>query len=349
MSKIIRTALASFGMSGMVFHGPLLSVNRNYRLCKVLERTKSLSAGFYPEAKIVRSFSDILDDPDIDLVIVNTPDFLHYEMCKQALLAGKHVVVEKPFTQHVNEAIELIGLARKEGLVLTVFQNRRLDGDFLTVRKVVEEKMLGRLVEVESHFDRYRNYVKPGTWKEAGNERIGVLYNLGSHMIDQALVLFGMPESVYAHLDILREGGTVTDYYDIRMQYKRFSVILKSSYLVRDPGPRYSLHGTLGSFHKWGIDPQENDLKSGRLPDVPGWGSEPSSLWGQINTEQNGLHISGKIETIPGNYSAFYQNLYEVLTNTAELMVKPEQSLDGLVILEACLRSNREKRAVDVK
>jgi len=346
MRKVIHTALASFGMSGLVFHGPLLKVNPNFRLCKILERTKKLSSKAHPEAAVVSSFREILDDPGIDLVIVNTPDYLHYEMCKQSLLAGKHVVVEKPFAQSVTEADELIEIAAAKGLVLTVFQNRRWDADFLTVKKVIEENMLGRLVELESRFDRYRNYIQPGTWKEAGNGKVGALYNLGSHLVDQALVLFGIPRFVTAQLDILRDEGKVTDYYDIRLQYERLSVILKSSYLVREPGPRYSLHGTLGSFLKWGIDPQEEDLKSGRLPDDVGWGSEPSSRWGQINTETNGLHLTGKVETIPGNYNAFYENLYDVLANGAELTVKPEESRDGLIVLEACMQSNREKRTV---
>ncbi len=349
MQRVIRTAIASFGMSGLVFHGPLLRVNPGFKVCLILERTKELSKKLFPEAVIVRSWEAILNDPEIELVIVNTPDELHYEMSRQALQAGKHVVVEKPFTRLTGQAQELIGLAKQKGLLLTVFQSRRLDGDFLTVKRLIETNKLGRLIEFESHFDRYRNYIQPDTWKEDEvNDRNGVLFNLGSHMIDQALVLFGMPQAVTAHLSVVREGGKVNDYYDIRLHYRNLFVILKCSYLVREPGPRYSLHGTLGSFYKWGIDPQEEMLKKGHLPNESGWGTEPFSDWGKINTEYAGLHLEGRVETLAGNYNLFYQNIYDVLVNGAALMVKPEESLDGLRILEACLQSNSEKRTIEL-
>ncbi|WP_423126801.1 Gfo/Idh/MocA family oxidoreductase [Gaoshiqia sp. Z1-71] len=349
MNKLINTALSSFGMSGMVFHGPILKVNPNFRICKILERSRNLSAPLYPEAVIVRDYDEILDDPEIELVVVNTPDEFHYRMCKQALEAGKHVVVEKPFTRTVEEANELIDLAKSKDLLLTVFQNRRWDGDFLTVKKVIEERQLGRLVEFESHFDRYRNFIQPGTWKETGDDRGGVLYNLGSHMVDQALVLFGMPQTVTAHLAIVREGGVVNDYYDIRLQYDGFAAILKCSYLARVPGPRYSLYGDLGTFRKWGIDPQEEALKAGRLPNEAGWGTESFADWGEMDTEHKGLHFREKVETIPGNYPVFYNNLYQALVNGAELLVKPEESRDCQLVLEACLQSHREKRTVMLK
>jgi len=348
MNKVIQTALASFGMSGMVFHGPSLKVNPNFHIHSILERTKNLSAKSYPEAKIVRSYEALINQKEIDLVIVNTPDIFHYEMCKQALEAGKHVVVEKPFTHEVEQANELIQLAQKKNKVLSVYQNRRWDGDFLTVKKVIETGMIGRLVEFESHFDRYRNYVQPGTWKEAGDKRHGVLFNLGSHMVDQVLQLFGLPKSVTAHLDILRQDGEVYDYYDIRLQYEGFAAILKSSYLVREPGPRYSLYGTLGTFHKWGIDPQEEHLKAGRLPDEEGWGTEPEENWGLINTEWNGLNYRGTVETLSGDYKVFYENLYDVLINGKALAVQPEESRDVIHILNCCQQSHGEKRTIDL-
>ena len=346
MSKIIHVGLASYGMSGMVFHSPLIEANPHFKLDKILERTKNLSKYEHPEATIVRSYSDILSDPVINLIVVNTPDTFHYEMCHQALEAGKNVVVEKPFTQSVSKAEELINLAKTKGLILTVFQSRRLEGDFITIQKILKEKLLGRLTEFESHFDRYRTYIAQNTWKETGNEKIGVLYNLGSHIIDQALVLFGMPASVTAHLDILRDNGTITDYFDIRLQYNKFAAILKCSYLVRHPGPRYSIHGTLGSFHKWGTDPQEEALKNHHTPDETNWGKEENSQWGIIDTNINDVHICGKVETIPGNYNFFYDNLYNVLTKGEKLLVEPEQSRDGLIIMEACIKSNKEKKTI---
>jgi predicted dehydrogenase len=346
MNPII-TAIASFGMSGSVFHGPSLKILPQFKIHKILERTKNKSAERYPEAQIVRSYDEIINDPKVELVIVNTPDFLHFEMAKQALLAGKHVVVEKPFTKYSSEAAELIDLARKKGLILTVYQNRRLDSGYLTVKKVVEEKLLGRIVEFEAHYDRYRNYIREGSWKEDGDERTGVLYNLGSHIVDQTVQLFGIPKAVTAHMAVLRTGGRTTDNFDIRLHYDNFNTYLRSSYLVREMGPQYILHGTEGSFTKSGRDIQEEMLNQNRYPDEPGWGTEPESEWGTLNTSFNGLHVCGKIETIPGNLANFYKNLYQVIREGKEPLVKPQEALTTIRILEACLESNRQKRTID--
>jgi predicted dehydrogenase len=346
MNKSIKTAIASFGMSGLVFHGPLLKVNQAFEVINILERTKNISKAMFPDATIVRSYHEILGNPDIELVIVNTPDQFHYEMIKQALLAGKHVVAEKPITQQSGQAEELIKLAKEKGLVFTVFQNRRWDGDFRTVQKVLAEKKLGRVVEFESHYDRYRTAITPNTWKEEADEFGGVLYNLGSHMVDQVYVSFGKPNSVLAHLKIVRTGGNVFDYYDIRLEYEGFSAILKCSYLVKNPGPRYSIYGELGTFHKWGIDPQEELLKAGNLPMGNDWGKEPEQEWGTLLYEENGVDIKQRIETLPGNYNIFYDNVHGAVRNGAELYVKPEETLEVLKIIEACVVSNREKRTV---
>lgn len=348
MEQKIKTALASFGMSGQVFHGPLLKVNPDFEVVQVLERSKNLSKKLFPEAKIVREFDEILRNTDIELIVVNTPDWLHYEMTKQAINAGKHVVVEKPVTQRSEKAEDLLELARKKGVLFTVFQNRRWDNDFLTVQKVMESGNLGRLIEFESHFDRYRTFIKPNTWKEEGDEYVGVLHNLGSHMVDQAYVLFGMPKAVNAYLKIVRRGGNVADYYDIRMEYEGFSAILKCSYLVKDPGPRYSIFGEYGTFHKWGIDNQEEDLKAGKLPVGDNWGTEPEKVWGTLVYEKNGLEFSGKVQTIAGNYNAFYKNVSEALRKGADLAVKPEETIEVLKILEACLKSNRERKTIEM-
>ncbi len=346
MIKKVKTALASFGMSGQVFHGPSLKVNPGFEVVRILERSKNLSAGLFPKALITRSYAEIIQDPEVELVVVNTPDPYHYEMARQALLAGKHIVVEKPVTQKSDQAEALLALARERELLFTVYQNRRWDGDFLTVKKVLEQGKLGRLIEFESHYDRFRTIITPDTWKEEGDEYTGVLYNLGSHMVDQVVVLFGKPQAVTAHLKIVRTGGKVTDYYDIRLEYNGFSAILKCSYLVKNPGPRYSIYGDSGAFHKWGIDPQEELLKAGTLPQGDNWGKEPEKDWGILVYETNGTHFTEKVETLPGNYHAFYDNVYDVLRNDAELQVKPEGAIEVLKILEACLISNREKRTV---
>ncbi len=346
MNNSIKTAITSFGMSGLVFHGPLLKVNQGFEVISILERTKNISGKMFPDSNIMRSYHEIIENPEIELVIVNTPDPFHFEMVKLALQRGKHVVVEKPITQKSGEAEVLVELAKEKGLIFTVFQNRRWDGDFRTVQKVLAEKKLGRIIEFESHYDRYRIGITPNTWKEDADEFGGVLYNLGSHMVDQVYVLFGKPTSVSAHLKIVRTGGEVTDYYDIRLEYDGFSAILKCSYLVKNPGPRYSIYGEYGTFHKWGSDPQEELLKAGNLPIGDKWGTEPESDWGTLLYEKNNVEFKEKIETVPGDYKLFYNNVYDAIRNGAELFVKPEETVEVLKIIEACVESNREKRTV---
>ncbi len=348
MDNRIKTAIASFGMSGQVFHGPSLKVNSGFEVKQILERSKNISKILFPDAEIVRDFSQILSNTDIELVIINTPDTLHFEMAKQALKAGKHIVVEKPVTQKSNEAEELVELANENGVLLIVYQNRRWDGDFRTVQKVLAEKKLGRLIEFESHFDRYRTFIAPDTWKEEGNEYSGVLYNLGSHMVDQVYVLFGKPKAVTAHLKIVRTAGVVTDYYDIRMEYEKFSALVKCSYLVKNAGPRYTIHGEFGTFYKSGIDPQEELLKAGKLPVADDWGTEEPDEWGTIFYEKDGEDFEELVETIPGDYTIFYKNVYDAIRNGAELFVKPDETIEVLKILEACLKSSNEKRTVNM-
>lgn len=348
MSNPIKTALSSYGMSSMVFHGPLLKVNPNFSLTKIVERHHNRSQSGYPEATIVRDFKDLCNDREIELLIINVPDPLHYSFSRKALEAGKHLVVEKPFTHTYEQAEELIDLANKKGLLLTVFQNRRWDGDFLTVKHVIENNMLGRLVDFESHFDRYRNFIQPDTWKESAEAGAGTLYNLGSHMIDQALVLFGLPTEVYADIRINRKSGEVDDSFDVSLKYDNLKVSTRGSYLVREPGPRYILHGTEGSFLKWGIDPQEQMLKDGFLPEGDNWGKENPVEWGKINTIINGLHIEGSIETFAGNYNIFYENVHDVIRKGSKPLVTAEEASHVIRILEAARESSKTGREIKI-
>ncbi|RPI44820.1 MAG: oxidoreductase, partial [Bacteroidetes bacterium] len=322
----ITTAICSFGMSGRVFHGPLLGSHPGFRLRKILERTGSESAGKLPGSVIVRHYRDILEDPQIELVVVNTPDHLHFEMARDAILSGKHVVVEKPFTLLSSHADELITLAEKYRVVLTVFQNRRWDGDYLTVREIIGSGRLGRLVDFESHFDRYRKEIQD-SWKDRSNGT-GTLYNLGSHLVDQALVLFGMPDRLFCDTRMLREGARTDDSFDLFLHYEGFRCLLRSSYLVREPGPRFILHGTEGSYLKWGVDPQEKALQGRGIPGTPGWGEEPEKDRGRIHTDFRGSHLKGPYPTLPGNYLAFYDNLYGAIRENAPLEVTPTAARD---------------------
>lgn len=342
----IRTSLLSYGMSGEVFHVPLLEAHKGFEVVSILQRNAARSTR-HPY-RVVNHYQDILNDDTVELVIVNTPNETHYTYARQALEASKHVIVEKPFTVTVREADELISLAKQQNRILTVFQNRRWDADFLTVRDVVDAKLLGKLVECEIHYDRFRNYIEANTWKEEATPGTGILYNLGSHLIDQALVLFGMPRFVDARLGIQRPGGRVDDFFDIRLEYDGLFVILKSSYLVREQGPRFILHGTEGSFVKGGIDPQEQALKDKQIPGTPGWGTEPKALWGKINTTVGGAPREGAFESVPGNYLAFYDNVFDVLEKDAPLAVRPEEARNVILLIEACQESSRRRSALQV-
>jgi scyllo-inositol 2-dehydrogenase (NADP+) len=346
MSEKIRTALLSYGMSGEVFHVPLLEAHTGFEVASIWQRNhqKPVRHNYYP----AKDLQEVLDDKTVELVVVNTPNETHFQFAKAALQAGKHVIVEKPFTVTVSEADSLIALATERKRTLSVFQNRRWDADFLTVRSVLERKLLGRLVECEIHYDRFRNYIEPDTWKEESKPGTGILFNLGSHLLDQALVLFGMPRYLDARIGIQRTGGKVDDYFDIRMEYDGLFVILKSSYLVREQGPRFILHGTEGSFTKAGIDPQEQALKDKKIPGSPGWGAEPSEWWGKLNTTHQGKHVEGPFETIPGNYLKFYDNIHGVVRGKQPLEVKPEDARNVIQLIEACHESNRNRRAVEI-
>ncbi|MCU4164701.1 Gfo/Idh/MocA family oxidoreductase [Carboxylicivirga caseinilyticus] len=347
--KIIKTGVASYGMSGRIFHGPSLKVlSDQYEVIGVFERTKNESEKLFPQATIYRSFADLLANPEIELVIVNTPDHLHYGMTKEALLAGKHVVTEKPFTLSVEEADELIDLAKKQNRVLSVYQNRRYDGNFKTVKKIIDQGLLGRLVELEIHYDRYRKEIREGSWKEEGDERVGVLFNLGSHLIDQVVQLVGMPTSVNAKMAKVRDQSEVNDYMNIRLDYENLQVVLRSSYLVKVPGPMYSLHGVDGSFIKYGGDPQEELLDKGYLPTGDDWGKEDESNWGLLVTDYNGLNYSGKIETEAGYYPGFYNDLYQCIALEGNNPVPPEQALETVRILNAAVESHASGRTIQL-
>lgn len=340
----IRVAICSYGMSGLVFHGPLIEAHPGFRISKILERNRHDSAGKHPHATLVRNYEAILEDREIELVVVNTPDHLHYEMASQALESGKHVVLEKPVTLHSGQAASLAALAESRQRIMSVFHNRRWDGDFLTVREVIRSGRLGRLVSFESHFDRYRKEIKD-SWKDQSNGT-GTLYNLGSHLIDQALVLFGFPQRLYGDVRMLRDGAKTDDSFDLFLHYSQCKCLLRSSYLVRDPGPRFILHGTEGSFTVWGTDPQEEALKNGHIPGSPGWGTDPASSWGKIRTTTGEKEIDGPYPILAGNYLAFYENIFQAIRENERLEVTPYQAESVIRVIEAAYRSGREGQVI---
>ena len=344
----INTALCSFGMSGLVFHSPFLTVNPHFNFYAVLERTKNTAAEKYPNVKTYRTLEDMLADDLVELVIVNTPNYTHYEFAKKSLEAGKHVIVEKPFTINVQEAKELIDLAKKENKVLSVYQNRRYDSDYKTIKKVLDQNLLGELVEVEMHFDRFREELSPKKHKETPGPGAGVLYDLGAHLIDQALQLFGKPEKIFADIRIIRPLSKVDDYFELLLYYPKLRVRLKASYVVREALPGYILHGLKGSFIKPKTDVQETMLKEGVIPGNKDWGTEPETEKGLLHTEINGELVREYIPSEQGNYNDYYDGIYEAIRNNKPLPVTPEEGADVIKIIVAAFESSNVQTVMEL-
>ena len=343
----INVGLVGFGLAGQVFHAPLIHANPNLRLTHIVQRRGSLSTSTYPEAKQLHDVDALLGEDSVALVVVATPNTSHYEIAARALQAGKHVVVDKPFTITSSDADQLIALSRKVGRVLSVFQNRRWDGDFLTVKQILDQKLLGRVVEYESRFDRFRPVVKREAWREQELPGSGLLYDLGSHLIDQAIVLFGRPEGIYAEVLRQRDGAAAPDSCEIHLDYPALKVTLKAGMLVCEPSPRFVLYGTQGSYLKYGLDPQEDALKKGGSPSQPNWGTEPAEHWG-THTRCNGHVTREKYPTLAGRYPEYYNNVYRAITGQEELAVKPEQAREVIRLIELAQQSSVERRMISL-
>ncbi|RZK46436.1 MAG: oxidoreductase, partial [Pedobacter sp.] len=244
----IRTGIVGFGISAKVFHAPFISTIPDFELVSILERSKSESKELYPDVKIVRTIEEMVSDPIIELVVITTPNDTHFPYTKLALEAGKHVVLEKPFANSTEEAKELVELAARSGKMLSVYQNRRYVSDFRTIKQVLDQKLLGDVHTYEAHYHRYRAEERPQAWREKPEPGSGILFDLGAHLIDQALYLFGWPQSVTADVRLQRPHAQTDDYFDLRLDYGFLRVRLTSGMLVREPGPRYMIHGTKGSF-----------------------------------------------------------------------------------------------------
>jgi scyllo-inositol 2-dehydrogenase (NADP+) len=333
-------------MSGRVFHAPFLHANPGFELYSVWEREKNLAAAIYPSIRTCRTLSELLADPATELVIVNTPNYTHFDYAKQALQAGKHVIVEKPFTITEEQGLALIDLAKQTGKKLSSYQSRRFDSDFRTVRRIVESGVLGRIVEAEIHYDRFTPTLSPKVHKETPGPGTGLLYDLGAHLIDQALQLFGDPEAIFADLFIIRDNSKVDDYMEVLLYYPGLRVRLKSSYLVREPLPAYSIFGHQGTFIKTRGDVQEKHLLAGEPPIGDDWGVEPVSEQGLLHTEIDGKVIRERVHTEKGSYMDYFTGMYEAIRNDAPLPVTAEQGVRIIRVIEKAYQSRAEKRMV---
>ncbi|WP_374174566.1 Gfo/Idh/MocA family oxidoreductase [Flavobacterium tructae] len=343
----IKTALLSYGMSGKVFHAPFLNIHQGFELLGSWERSKKLIQQDYPAVKSYASIEDLLAD-DVDLVIVNTPVGTHYEYAKQVLLSGKHAVVEKAFTTTVAEAQELAAIAKEKGLKLAVFQNRRWDSDFKTVQKVIHDGALGDLIEAEFHFDRYNPLLSPKAHKETVNDGAGILKDLGPHLIDQAVCLFGSPNAVFGDIRFTRADTLVDDWIDLLLIYENFRVRLKAGFFVREANPAYVIHGKKGSFLKPRGDVQEDDLKLGKKPNLEFWGTESEVLQGLLHTEIDGKVIREKIPTLQGNYFSFFDGVYEAIVKNEKEPVTAQDGVKVMQIIEAAIASHTQQKVINL-
>lgn len=345
--RTINTALLSFGMSGKVFHAPFIHLHPGFNLMGSWERSKQLISAQYPEVKSYSSMDQLLGDPNVELVVVNTPSYTHFEYAKKSLEAGKHIIVEKPFTTNVEEAKDLKALSEAKGLKISVFQNRRWDSDFRTVRQVINSGDLGDIVEVTIAYDRFNAVLSPKAHKETPGPGSGVVKDLSPHLIDQALVLFGMPVSVFADIAITRPLSQVPDYFEILMFYPKHRVRLHSGYFVREPVPSYTVNGMKGTFLKTRADVQEAKLLAGEVPMTDGW-NEPDSERGFLHTERDGTVVKEKVATLPGSYYLFYDGVYQAMTGSKPMPVTADDGINIMRIIEAAEKSAKTRSVVDL-
>lgn len=333
-------------MSGRYLQAPFFLTNPKFNLVKIVT-SQELPPHIFVDTEKAGSIDELLADKSIDLISVCSPSSTHFDYAKRALEAGKHVLVEKPVTAKPDEAAGLFDLAAKRNKVLCVFQNRRYDSDFQTVKKVVESGILGEILSYEAHFDRYKPVLNAKAWKEAPDATTGILYDLGAHLVDQAVSLFGKPDSFYGEVYTQRANSAIDDAFQLNIDFGRVKVNLKSSLLVKDQGPKYIVHGTLGSYTKYGMDVQEDHLVSGQFPVQPGFGLEPASSNGRIRTSVNELEIEGRVETLPGNWAFLFDNLAEAIRSGKELEIKPWQIIEQIRILDAVKTGNPHPHPAD--
>ncbi len=345
MTDIIRTGVIGYGLAGRIFHTAVIEATPGLELAAVVQRTGDDAAKTYPHIQLYRSVEELLADSSVRLIVVATPSPTHFEIAERCLLADRDVVVDKPFTLTSEQAARLARLARERKRVISVYQNRRWDGDFRTVQNVIASGKLGRLATFESHFDRFRPNPRREVWRENGGPGGGTLYDLGSHLIDQTLTLFGKPERIFASVRQDRENAVVDDAFDLTLFYPKLTAYLRATNLACAPGPRFTLHGTQGSFIKYGLDPQEEALKNGAKFEDPDFGHDPEKNWGTLYRENAAPE---KIETDVGDYRGYYASVRDALLGKQAVAVPAEHGWRTARIIELARESSKEGRVLAV-
>jgi len=337
----IRTAIVGFGSVAEKMHAPLIDVCSELSLVAAVERTTTNCESNYPGVTTYRSLEDLLKADAADLLVITTPNEFHFSMAKQALLAGKHVVVDKPVTIFSHEAEELDRIAKEKNLVLSVFHNRRFDGDVLTIQKLLSDQTLGEVVYLESHFDRFRPDITEN-WREKDVPGNGITYDLGVHLIDQMVLFFGLPNWVQADIRKQRTGAIADDYFDITLDYGSIHCRATAGVLVAVPTPRFMMLGKKGTYIKYGLDIQESKFKAGQRPEGEDWGVEPKEKWGKVF--RNDSETPFPTET--GDYRVFYKNIGNAILGKESLLVSIPQTVSVLKIIEAAFVSSTQGRRV---
>lgn len=341
MSSLLRIGLMGFGFAGATFHAPVISASGRTQVAAIATGQPDRAHAAYPDARVVADLDALLALDDIECVVIATPNDTHFELARRVLEAGRHVVVDKPVTLASDDALALARFANARSRVFAPFHNRRWDGDFLTVRRLVDSGELGRLTFVASHFDRFRPQVR-ARWREEAARGGGLLLDLGPHLIDQALALFGAPETVSATVKTRRDGGTAPDFVHLQLGYPDKDVALHASALSAIEPARFTLHGTRGSYQKFGLDTQEDQLRAGLTPDhvAFGGGNPPGRLRvrdGEVETER-------PVPTLDGAYVEFYRALAASIRDGAPFPVTAQDAVDVMTIIELAAQSEREGR-----
>ncbi|HEY0208203.1 oxidoreductase [Acerihabitans sp.] len=346
MAENIGIGLIGYGFAGKTLHAPLVNATAGLTLTAVSSSDAGKVHADWPGIKVSADALDVINDPAVDVVIIPTPNETHFPLAKQALAAGKHVIVDKPFTVTLAQAYELKQLAENRKVLLSVFHNRRWDSDFLTVRQLIKDGILGDVVYLSSQYDRFRPQVMP-RWREQPGAGSGIWYDLAPHLIDQALQLFGMPVAVNVDLALLRPGALTDDYFHATLIYPQRRVVLHGGMLAAAATPRFTVHGTKGSYVKFGLDPQEAQLKAGVYPPRPDWGVD--SLDGTLTLAQGEVMTEHQVRTQPGNYPAYYAAIRDAILGVGENPVTAASAIQVMELIELGVLSSAQKKTLAVK
>jgi len=343
---MIRVGLVGYSLGGKVFHAPMISAVDGLELAAVVERRTRNAEVEFPGITIHTSLEAMLQDESIELVAISTPTPTHAPLAIQALQAGRNVVIDKPAGANSAEVAAMAAAARQAGKLLIPYQNRRWDGDYRTLRKLLQEQKLGRVVSFTSTFGRWRPAPNRSLWRESGAEGSGILLDLGTHQVDQALQLFGLPLGVTAFIAMERDNGVSIDSYELHLRYPGLKAIVNGNNLTAIPVPRFSVRGTLGGFIKWGLDPQEAFLRANPKFVDPGWGTEPASAWGTLTIDAGGNIITHPVVTLPGDYRLFYAAVRDALLGKSAPPVVPAEAWRTARILEWAEQSSAEHQEI---